>query len=189
MKVIIVGHGPSLIGKGLGSVIDNYDLVVRLKGCVSVLGTPDYGSRCDVLCMSTEVLGLAKNTKPEVFWLYPKRGLFNKQDVGMFVAEVGKPVLLPLELCINWNEHFRNMGATHPNVSTGMAAILIAAEYMTPEQITLAGFDTLIDPKVTFTRNDSIPRTGTGVITHDWVKENVLLKQLSERYRFTIATL
>jgi hypothetical protein len=93
-----------------------------------------------------------------------------------------------LELCNEWNNKFRET-ATHQNISTGLAAVLIAGYYLAPKSIILAGFDTLIDPEVPFARNDEIPRTGVGFINHDWKKENELLKQMSERYKFTIATI
>ena len=189
MNIIIVGHGPSLIGKKLGGVIDSYDLVVRLKGSASVLGTEDYGKRCDVLCMSTEVVGLGYIAKPEVFWLYPKKGDYDRVAIGTFVGGCERPVLLPLGMFRDWNKSFVERGAKHPNVSTGMAAIMIAGIYMSPETIVLAGFDSLVNPEVPFTRNNAIPRTGTGVITHDWEIENVFLKELSESYGFTVSTL
>ena len=53
MKIVIVGHGPSLKGQGLGEYIDSFDKVVRLKGCASVVKTPDYGSLTDAVCAST----------------------------------------------------------------------------------------------------------------------------------------
>jgi hypothetical protein len=188
MKVCIVGHGPSLIGKGLGNTIDSYDLVVRLKGSAGVLGTEDYGHRCDVLCMSTEVTGIGYAYRPEVFWLYPKKGYYDVSVVGTFVGDMGRPVLIPKALCTEWNDQFRKT-ATHQNISTGLAAILIAAYYMNPETIVLAGFDTLVDPEIPFTRNNLIPRTGVGLINHDWKEENSLLKKMSEQYKFMIATL
>lgn len=189
MKICIVGHGPSLVGKSLGSTIDSHDLVVRLKGSAGVLGTEDYGKRCDVLCMSTEVTGIGYAFKPEIFWLYPKNGDYDKSVIGTFIGDMGRPVLLPLEMFRSMNKSFREMGATHPNVSTGMAAIITAAVYLSPSQITLAGFDTLIDPSVPFSRNNAIPRTGVGEITHDWAKERVLLDGLAERYNFSIGVL
>ena len=189
MKVIIVGHGPSLVGKGMGSAIDSYDLVVRLKGVNSVMGTDDYGHRCDVLCLSTEVSTLGHTMKPEMFWFYPKKGHYDTCVIGKFAGDVGIPIIVPLELIKGWNKQFLDLGGKHPNVSTGMAAIIIAGHHLRPEKITLAGFDTLVDPKVPFTRNDAIPRTGAGVITHDWETENLLLKQVSEYFGFTVAVL
>lgn len=189
MNIIIVGHGPSLIGKKLGSQIDGYDLVVRLKGCSGVLGTEDYGKRADILCMSTEAVNLAFTVNTEGYWLYPKKGRYDTSVIGTFLGDIGRPVLLPLGLMNTWNETFRGMGGKHPNVSTGMAAIIIAAYHMNPSEIILAGFDTLTNPDVPFSRNDAIPRTGVGVIDHDWKKENELLKIVSESLSVRISKL
>jgi hypothetical protein len=41
----------------MGMIIDTHQIVVRLKGCRTVLGTDDYGSRVDHLCASTEIMG------------------------------------------------------------------------------------------------------------------------------------
>lgn len=190
MRICIVGHGPSMVGRNLGTYIDNHDLVVRLKASTNVLGASDYGKRCDVLCMSTEVVGLGYFLKPEIYWLYPKKGHYDKSIIGTFVGDVGRPVLVPLELMNDWNRTFTElMGGTHPNVSTGMAAVIIAGSFLRPSQITLPGFDTLLDPSVEFSRNNAIPRTGHGVIDHDWATENKFLKVVADTYKFQIATL
>lgn len=173
----------------MGGTIDNHDLVVRLKGSSGVLGTDDYGKRCDVLCMSTEVTGLGYAIRPEIYWLYPKKGFYDRSTVGTFCGDVGRPVLVPLELSNEWNKKFTDIGGKHPNVSTGLAAVFIAGYYMRPQQITLAGFDTLVDPATPFTRNDQIPRTGVGVIDHDWETENNLLYAIANEYRFNIGKL
>jgi hypothetical protein len=160
---------------------------VRLKNSGRVLGTEDYGSRQDVFCMSTEVLGINIG-EAEMVWLYPKKSYYNEESVGKFMGK-GIATLLPLDLVNKWNDRFREMGGTHPNVSTGMAAIITAADHLRPETIVLAGFDTLLDPKIPFTRNDDIPRTGIGTISHDWDKEHELLKILSDHYGFNIGKL
>jgi len=183
---MIVGHGPSLKGAGKGSKIDAFDIVVRLKACI--LGNADYGSRVDALCMSTEVIGLAKQPAG-MYWLYPKRGTYDRQSVGEMVGEVKGAVFLPLELCNRWNAEFRKMGGKHPNVSTGLASIIIAGHHLNPDQIVLAGFDTLLDPSVEFSRNDEIPRTGRGKIDHDWETENKLLKVVADTYKFELAAI
>jgi len=189
MNIIIVGHGPSLKGKQLGKSIDSFDLVVRLKNSGPVIGTEDYGSRVDVVCMSTEVLGIGQFIKPEMFWLYPKRGTYDTEAVGHFMGKTGVAALVPLELCNSWNEKFRGLGATHYNMSTGMAAVVIASAHLRPTNIILAGFDTLLDPEVPFTRNDDIPRTGVGKIDHDWKKEHELLMAVSDTYNVSLGKL
>lgn len=178
---MIVGHGPSLKGAQKGTLIDSH-IVVRLKGCWPVLGTPDYGSRVDHLCASTEVMGTFFKVQAGSFWGYPKKGTYDYDKAVKVIMDLGAPVMIPLKLCNHWNQIFRDMGGKHPNVSTGMAAIIIAAHYYEPETIVLAGFDTLLDPTKEFTRNDEIPRSGSGKIDHDWFTEHALLDKLKEAY-------
>lgn len=189
MNIAIIGHGPSMKGQGNGDYIDSFDCVVRMKNCAKTLGTPDYGNRIDALCLSTEVLGLVDHVNAGMFWLYPKTGRYDEAVTFDVVARKGAPFMIPLDLMNFWNNKFREMGANHPGVSTGMASIIIAAHYHEPSQITLGGFDTLLDPTKPFTRNDDIPRTGAGVINHDWEMENDLLKVVSDTYKFTVASL
>lgn len=186
MNVAIVGHGPSLVGKKYGSYIDTFEHVVRMKNCGKTLGTEDYGSKINSLCLSTEVLGLVDKVQCGMYWLYPKNGKYDQAQTFEVVANKGAPFMIPLDLMNYWNGKFKEMGAKHSCVSTGMASIIIATHYLEPEQITLAGFDTLLDPSKPFKRNDDIPRTGVGKINHDWEAENKLLLFLSEHYKFEI---
>jgi hypothetical protein len=189
MKIAIVGHGPSPMGKKLGSEIDSHDVVVRLKNCAPLIGTEDYGNRTDALCLSTEVVGLCNKVMSGLYWLYPKKGDFDIGPVMDTIRRTGALFMIAQNLTDYWNDIFRKSGAHHPNVSTGLAAIIMAAHYYEPQQITLIGFDTLLNPKEPFLRNDASPRTGVGVITHDWQKENELLYTLADQYRFQIGVL
>ena len=182
-----MGHGPSLKDKGLGGYIDSFDRVVRLKGCYSVVKTPDYGSSTDAVCASTEVMGTFFKIEAQEYWAYPKKGFFDENTVIDAIARLEKPVLLPLNYCNYWNRRFRRTGACHPNVSTGMAAVLIAIKRWSPKEIHLAGFDAMLNPGLAFDRNPEIPRTGAGEYpNHDWKKENELLTVLSDIYRVKI---
>lgn len=189
MNVCIVGHGPSLILANKGELIDSHDVVVRLKGSTKVLGTQDYGSRVDHLCASTEVMGTFFDVPAGSFWGYPKKGDYAFDSAVRAIMDLGAPVMIPLKLCNHWNEVFRGMGGSHPNVSTGMAAIIIAAHYYEPEVIKLAGFDTLLDPLNGFYRNPEIPRSGVGEILHDWVTEHLLIDKIEEAYNCRIEAL
>jgi len=48
MKVILVGNGPSLLSSGLGSLIDSYDVVVRMNNFRTSGFESDVGSKTDV---------------------------------------------------------------------------------------------------------------------------------------------
>ena len=63
-----------------------------------------------------------------------------------------------------------------------MAAILYAIRQYNPKEISLAGFDTLLDPTKEFYRHPAVPSTGLGrAAGHDWKAENRMLKSLNVR--------
>jgi len=179
MKVCIVGHGPSLKGAKKGQLIDSHDYVVRMKlGQRLCKENPeDYGTKTNVLVASTEVYGCFLNSDVRHKWGYPKNGWYD--EVGAQRANV----TVELNICNYWNWQFRKLGGKHPNVSTGTAAIILAANFYNPGSISLAGFDTLLNPKEKFSRITEVPRTGSGEFpNHDWEKENELLDYITEAY-------
>src|SRR6187551_3351838 len=69
--MVIVGHGPSIL-TGRGSVIDSFDLVVRLKHPpLTDAETHHWGARTDVICARS----LVYKPKQGVFWHFndPKK--------------------------------------------------------------------------------------------------------------------
>lgn len=190
MRICIVGHGPSLKGAHRGEEIDSFDKVVRLKGSHTVLWTDDYGSRTDALCASTEIMGCFFKQEASEYWAYPKNGDYDRRVAISAIEKLQKPVMIPITFVNRWNSYFRQMGACHNNVSTGMGAILIAIHRWKPEKIALAGFDTLMNPEVSFARDDRIPRSGFGPYpNHDWGKEHDLIPILSDQYNVEIEAL
>jgi len=186
MNVAIVGHGPSLKGAERGKQIDSFDKVVRLKGSHTVMWTNDYGSKVDALCATTEIMGTFYKMDAPEYWGYPKNGAFDIRTSAQVMVKLQKPLMIPLGFINTWNARFRQT-ASHPCVSTGMAAILISIHRWKPEKIKLFGFDTLLDPSIEFTRNNGIKRSGKGDLPkHDWVKENELLSILRETYKMEI---
>lgn len=193
-SVCLVGHGPSLEGEGRGNCIDAHDVVFRFKKGWQLCTQPfDYGRRCTYLVASTEVPGCF--LLPDVHALrreilgyiaYPKYGFYNEHAIESMQGAIGHAIAVPLNLCNMWNYQFRQLGATHPNVSLGMAGIFIAAHELRPARISLAGFDALQTPDKPFTRITSVPRTGTGPFPdHDWPTERRLLEVLAREYQFT----
>jgi len=181
---VIVGHGPSLKSAGLGKKIDACDKVIRLKNCYYLLAeTQNYGARTDVMCSSTEVLHYLHKVKAQEYWGYPKHGTYNQASVWQLERRVG-PVHIPLELTNLWNCVFLELGGRHPNVSTGMGAIVIALDRFRPEALYLAGFDTLLDPKIAYA--STVPTKfndgGTKDTGHDWETENQMLPYLAAHF-------
>jgi hypothetical protein len=193
-STVIVGHGPSLKGKGLGPKIDQCDVVVRLKNCSMLLAEPhDYGRKTDVMCSSTEVLHHLHKVKAKEYWGYPKKGHFNMAGVWNLSRKVEfAPIHVPLELCNFWNDFFRKMGAQHNNVSTGLAAVIIALDRYKPEKLYLAGFDKVLNPDTEgykCTVPTAFNGNGTKDTGHDWKKENELLPYLQEFYKAKVIDL
>lgn len=192
-SVVVVGHGPSLKGARLGKQIDSFDCVVRLKNCYTLLAEyADYGTKTDVMCSSTEVLPTISKVKAQEYWGYPKKGEYNKATVQWLERQVGKKVQVPLDMVNLWNAAFRELGGQHPNVSTGLGAVIIALELKKPEVLTLAGFDKVWEPWVdgyTSTVPTPFNDGGTKDTGHDWGKERELLGYLATAYQAEIRNL
>lgn len=202
--VVIVGHGPSLKKDFIGAKIDTFDVVIRLKNCRMLLLEPHfYGSKKDVLCSSTEVLPVIIKLKAKEYWGYPKKGEYNKQNVvwaerqlTRYGKDAGKSIYIPLDICNMWNNVFRELGGNHPNVSTGVGALIIALDKfqgkLKDDTIWLAGFDKVWNPG-TEGYESTVPSPfndgGKKDTGHDWKKEHELLGYLATGYQVRIADL
>lgn len=195
MNVCIVGHGPSLKGAGLGELIDSQDFIVRLKNCAMLLAEPhDYGKRTDAICSSTEVLPVIAKVKAREYWGYPKNGEFSLKRVRWLKrhVEATAKVIVPIEPCNLWNAFFREMGAKHPNVSTGLGALICALHLKKPQKVYLAGFDKVLDPTIPgyqCTVPTPFNAGGTKDTGHDWPAEKQLLDYLAEHYKVKLINL
>jgi len=135
MKAIIVGHGPSILAEPMGMLVDEHDVVIRLKRCQQTLENPDYfGTKTDVVAGSLTIAGELKgiggadeywifvdsrheNTHPDVLES-AKRYLSRPQKKGPTLnpelPPVGSPehfnrVILDKELCDYWDQQYRNL--------------------------------------------------------------------------------
>jgi hypothetical protein len=193
MRIAIVGHGPSLKGAGLGKKIDACDKVIRLKNCAMLMAEPhDFGTKTDAHCTSTETLTNLRKIKSAECWGYAKKGGFAQARVRQAERRLGKKIHIPLEVCALWNEAFRLLGAKHPNVSTGIGALIIALDRYKPEVAYLAGFDKVLNPE-TEGYQCTVPTewnaNGTKDTGHDWKKERELLGYLATHYQTEISDL
>lgn len=184
--VVIVGHGPSLKGAGLGKKIDEFKCVVRLKNCSMLLAERhDYGSKTTVMCSSTEVLHHLPKISAREYWGYPKKGEYSEARVNWLKRHISGRVHIPLDTCNLWNAAFLELGGQHPNVSTGMGAIIIALHLKRPRKLYLAGFDNVIRPEIEGYRSTvatEFNAGGTVDTGHDWATENKLLPFLAAAY-------
>jgi len=183
LNIVIVGHGPSLVGAGRGKEIDSFQKVVRMKH--GTFGKPeDYGIKIDLMVASTEVPGCFRPDCENI--AYPKKGWYYEKPI----QDLGFPITVALNLSNMWNAWFRDLGAKHPNISTGTAAIIFACHRYRPDEVYLAGYDTLVDPSKEFDRNGDIPRTGGGAYPdHDWETEHRLLAHIEQAYSVSIEPL
>lgn len=189
MNICIVGHGPSLKGAGFGSRIDACDKVIRLKNSSMLLAEPkDYGTRTDALCTSTETLYNLAKLRAVEYWGYPKLGTYAESRVRQAERQVGK-IHIPLDVCNLWNCAFLELGGQHPNVSTGMGALIIALDRYRPQTAFLAGFDKVLRPDsqgYQCTVPTPFNEGGTKDTGHDWQAENALLPYLATSFNVEI---
>lgn len=181
MNVCIVGHHKNPEGRGLGEKIDSFDAVIRMKmGYKLCTSNPmDYGTRTDFLCTSTETLGTLSSIGCEEYWGYPKYGYYDENVVEKCAETLDAGLFIDLNGCNLWNKIFREIGGKHPNVSLGMACIVITARRLVPAHIYLIGMDTLLRPELGIDRVTTVNRTGVGAFpNHDWEAENKLLKMM-----------
>jgi hypothetical protein len=190
-SAVIVGHGPSLRTAGLGKKIEACDKVIRLKNCGYLLAEPqNYGKRTDILCSSTETLYNLPKLKAKEYWGYPKKGTYAPARVRRAERRLGKTIVIPEDACNLWNCFFLELGGKHPNVSTGMGAIIIALDRLKPETLYLAGFDTLLNPAVKYSSTVETPWNKDGNYPdHDWAVENQMLPFLAAHFNAEIKDL
>jgi hypothetical protein len=124
--IVIIGHGPSIVGKHLGPWLDK-QFVVRLKKAEKP-NSIDWGSRTDVICATSHLY-----RQDCMFWWAAKRHY--PGDANCLVWD-----------CDRWTAYFRQFSQTK-GPSTGLRAILCAVQFMNAKEIGLAGFDNLLNPK------------------------------------------
>lgn len=183
--MIVVGHGPSLKGAQKGSQIDNKGPVIRLKKYDHFYKAEDYGTQCDYIVASAETakIMLSNPHRPKQYWVYPKTfGVCDEGEIkeyipdAVFIGSITEP----------WNEKFRKMasyigaGPKGRNFSIGLAAAITAMELFHPEELWLAGFDTVMNPSIPY-KSMYNPHT-KAYTAHLWEVENKLLYQVAEKH-------
>ena len=186
MSICVIGHGTSLVGKGLGPEIDKHT-VVRLKD-PSWQVDKDYGKRMDYCCASTETMQqmLHDRRVPKQYWAQPKKGEYNKRLEEHFNRTAKAPLVIPLQLFNEWNERYKEHGMSCRNFSVGTAAIIYSLDLLGEKVVKLGGFDNLLDPaKLEYWK----AQRGKWVSHHDWYTEHKMLQVVAEHYRAEITPL
>ena len=209
MKAIIVGHGPSLLPRELGSKIDTYNKVIRLKRCQETLKHPSiYGSKTDIVCGSWTIGSQLKGVKSPEYWVFldsRHASVLQKDIEAMIESFLPSDCLIDQELCSTWNKvYFDNRDfypieemterkktsdeKGHFHMSAGLHAVMYALEYLKPDELTLAGFDNLLSGKQetwSVTRGPDWKQYPD----HNWKAERITLGLMAEKYGVEIKCL
>ena len=177
--MIIVGKGPSLRGKNIGSWIDGFNTVVKMT---EGWQDEDYGRKCSYLVSTTMQfyeINRYDLSKVEVIWLYYTRRPRRIRSTWRGMPDAVRirtgflgPIVVINECISKWLSLYKQRRCHQRTIkdrvnypSKGTAAIL-AAMYLTNEKIIYAvGFDcVLMGGK-------------QSCLTHDWIIEHRLIKE------------
>jgi hypothetical protein len=185
--VVIVGHGTSLKGSGLGSMIDSYDCpIVRFNSFMHGCGVEDRGSRVDYLCTTT--LQWKWFTADGVIptrevWVYQPNNNFKYADKykegPLYVADLRE-----------WLYIYKGVrtGRTLPKFCKGLAAVIIAAKRLDISSILLFGFDNLwVGERRNFETMGLGRNKGIYTTRHDYAAERKMFDIISVMYEVTIS--
>jgi hypothetical protein len=156
--LIIIGHGPSIVGKDLGEWIDK-QTVIRLKGA-PMPNPEDWGTRTDYL----------STTKPDYCRpeIQCERWIFGNPTKGYRRADVDR-----------WLAYFDSFRSNpkRRKPSNGLCAVMCAVEFLNPRKIGLIGFDSILHPEKNSGKWwDAKPPKWS----HDQIAENMALHTLIE---------
>jgi hypothetical protein len=152
-EIVIVGHGHSMTGSGLGEKIDQYP-TVRMKRSKGLMQTypKDYGKRIDYVgATSAAIIGtIQMYPTAKEYLVYPKAkfGQTHFSDKQALKLSRKDPrVKLFKELHDYWLEIYQDITPLDVRYSTGMGLLITSLDYFKPEIIYLAGFDSILNPE------------------------------------------
>lgn len=195
---MIVGHGPSLLLRSCGYVIDQHR-VVRLKRCHETFKKPwAYGIKTHAVCGSWTIRNGILDIPGEHWAFIDSRHDPSAAEIKAYPGYVNRPV------CDEWNEKYRTLrtpyqpwpntvecqtstsGLGHNHLSAGFHAILYVCEKWKPQTIRLAGFDNLWGERTwSVTRGEDY----TKYPDHRWDIENQMIPLVEESYGVKICAL
>lgn len=197
--VAIVGNGASLVGAGLGKVIDAHDAVVRLKNwsVMAVERPADLGKKCSATLVSNRLAGRKINHGGGEWWVFVDSRT-GEEELKTLSFPSG--VVADIPLCRSFVEDYDRLrenytpqrgqvrhhlcsdkrGHKHP--SAGSFAIAYTLHLVAPGKLTLYGFDNVISGK--HSRSLSRPDDHHRYPDHNWPAEKRLLALLCDRYGY-----
>ena len=124
-RVVLVGPAPYLAGTGSGSIIDEYDVVIRINQVGAFGEEADYGSRTDILIHAD-----GEPTAKALAATIAKHKKYSQNiEYTMCIGSASTPTLChELGRMIGWA----------PN--TGIAAACMLLEYLSPAELFITGF-------------------------------------------------
>lgn len=204
--VVIVGHGRSAVGAGLGKEIDKHKRIVRLKvASEETLRNPtDYGTRRDILCGSWKIKDYLHNLIADEYWVFldSRNTLVRSYEI---TNELTRSIVMP-EICRKWTEWYVKARVPtweqsslqikspvysdslgHVHFSTGSYALVYAAHILRPKSISLVGYDNVLSGSF----SKSVTRRGnwSKYPDHRWDTENLLMKEIAKEYNVEIRSI
>ena len=167
--IVIVGHGPGVVGKRLGPWLDE-QTVVRLKWA-EIPNAEDWGTRTDYIVASNPQFlhkRIARKLPPldAEYWFLNEGNL---RDLPPGTRQAGR----------KWFEYwgkYKTPGSKLIKPSTGLRAVFCVMEFLAPTEIGLLGFDRILHPEVKTTKWWHEP--GKYVYAHDAHAEHRALMDL-----------
>jgi hypothetical protein len=150
---VIVGHGPSLLGKPRGDLIDSYDFVVRQKQAKL---NPFTGYKTDAIVGSWNQM----RPIPQQLWIFIDSRFDYLTEENFQMARDRFNACIDADLCREWDARYRARRTPlgpipehikqhpiasdergHKHMSSGLHALLYACEFLRPRTVDLIGFD------------------------------------------------
>lgn len=163
---IVIGKGPNLEGRNLGSWIDSFNTIIRLSGGIT---DDDYGHECDYLLTTTAQYRLIKEHELEgvkQLWIYKTRGKI-RGECPVPMVRLNAEVMS----WVKWyGKHYDKSGLDTSRTwypSKGTVAV-IAVMCMLNDDVIVAGFDSVF-----------LDMPDNKRVTHDWLCEKMLLRKLA----------
>lgn len=204
MRVVIVGHGPSLYEQEHGDWIDDNDIVIRMK--FPPKEQKHFGSKTSIMGGSLTIVDRVFNLPGDKKWIFfdSRHDKIPQTEIDTFINRVFPrgTVQYNVDLCNEWDAIYRSLrkpttfskrmrdsnscdelGERH--LSQGFKAILYAAYFLKPLKLRLVGFDNIRHGEFTWsvTRGD----TWENYPKHRWDVEHDMLDMVQKRFQMGIS--